>query len=159
MPAPLVYGAMVAGSVAFEYGYHRLTGDKATTKELVTAAAFGALPIAKLKLLKVPYRALKFRSYRLADDVRHLVPFGTRVIKRPYTVSLGRAAPYVGMAYVGAPAVTYGIGRGKRHLFSEAYDLAFGPQSTRVEHTSRSGTTMLETARRKSMRRGSAQYR
>ncbi len=156
MPAPLVYGAMVAGSVAFEYGYHRLSGDKATTKELVTAAAFGALPIAKLKLLKVPYRALKFRSYRLADDARYLVPFGTRVIKRPFTVPMGRAAPYVGAAWIGAPVVSYGIGRGKRHLFSQAYDLVTG--SSGVEHTSRSGTTKRGISLRKSMRGHSAPY-
>ncbi len=156
MPVPIVYGAMVAGSVAIEYGYHRLSGDKATTKELVTAAAFGALPLSKLKLLKVPYRALKFRSYRLANDARHLVPFGTRVITRPFTVELGRAAPYVGAVFVGTPAINYGIGRGKRRLFSEAYDLAFGKtQSSRVEHAISSGTTIG----RKPIRRGSAPYK
>ncbi len=157
MPVPLVYAGMVAGSVALEYGYHRIQGEEATTKELVTAAIFGALPLAKLKLLKVPYRALKFRSYRLADDVRHLVPFGTRVVKRPLTVSLGRAAPYVGAAYVGAPVGQYAIGRGKRYLFSEAYDFVLG--SNRDEHTSRSGTSIRETVSRKSIRGGSALYK
>lgn len=150
MPVPLVYAGMVAGSVALEYGYHRIQGEEATTKELVMAALFGALPIAKLKLLKVPYRAIKFRSYRLADDMRHLVPFGTRVLKRPLTAPLGRAAPYVGAAFVGAPAGQYTIGRGKRYLFSEAYDLVLG--SSGVEHTSRSGTAIMETLSRKSMR-------
>ena len=137
IPAPLVIAAGVAGSVAIEYGFRKLQGEKATTKQLVTAAVFGALPIAKLKLLKVPYRAVKYRSYRVANDMRHLVPFGKRVIKRPFTVDLGRASPYVGAAFIGMPAISYGTGRVKRTMFSHGYD--FVTQSTGGQHTASSG--------------------
>ncbi len=140
MPAPLVIAGGVAASVSIEYGFRKLQGEKATTKQLVTAAVFGALPIAKLKLLKVPYRAVKYRSYRVANDMRHLVPFGTRVIKRPFTVDLGRASPYVGAAFIGAPAINYGTGRLKRRLFSHGYD--FVAQSRGDQHTASSGRSI-----------------
>ena len=45
-----VYAGSVAASVAFVYGYHRVQGKRATTKQLVIAGALGSIPLGKVKL-------------------------------------------------------------------------------------------------------------
>ena len=47
----VVIGASVATNVAFEYGYHRLQGRRASTKQLFIAAALGSIPLGKVRLL------------------------------------------------------------------------------------------------------------
>lgn len=121
-----IYAASVGGSVAFEYGYHRLQGKRATTKQLVMAAAFGALPLAKLRVLKSPYRYAKWHAYKHSDDLRHLVPAGTRLIRNEVKGNMGRLAPYVGGYYITKPIIDYGTGKLKRTLFSHGYDIVVG---------------------------------
>lgn len=132
-----IYAASVGGSVAFEYAYHRLRGKRATTKELVTAAAFGALPLAKLRVLKSPYRYAKWRAFKHTDDLRHLIPLGTRLVKDPLTKNLGRATPYVGAYFVGKPIINYGTGKIKRSIFSHGYDIVFKNQPKTAKYTPR----------------------
>lgn len=138
MPVPVaIYVASVGGSVAFEYSYHRLQGKTATTKELVMAGIFGALPLAKLRVLKTPFRYAKWRAYKHTDDLRHLVPLGTRVIKNPIKRSMGAVAPYVGAYYITSPLIRYGTGKVKRQLFSRAYDLVSPPKMRTRKYTPR----------------------
>ena len=138
MPVPIaIYAASVGASVAFEYGYHRLQGERASTKELVTAAIFGALPLTKLRVLKSPYRYAKWRAYKHSDDLRHLVPLGKRLIKSPVTRNMGKYAPYVGAYYVSKPVIGYGVGQIKRQLFSTGYDLVIGKKPKTKRYTPR----------------------
>lgn len=138
MPVPVaIYVASVGGSVAFEYSYHRLRGKEATTKQLIMAGVFGALPLAKLRVLKTPFRYAKWRAYKHTDDLRHLVPLGTRVIKNPVQRSMGAIAPYVGAYYVTSPLISYGTGKVKRELFSRAYDLVSKPKMRTKKHVPR----------------------
>jgi hypothetical protein len=51
VPIVVVYAGSAAASVAFEYGYHRIKGDRASTKELVIAGALGSIPLGKAKML------------------------------------------------------------------------------------------------------------
>ncbi len=154
MPAPIVAGAVIAGSVAFEYAWQKAHGNKATTKQLVMAGAFGALPISKLKLLKAPYRARKFRLYSATDDVRHLMPLGTRLIREPVEHGMGLISPYVGASWVAAPIVSYGTGRVKRGLFSRAYDAVTGSSGKAPSSRGRGGPTKLSQRARRSLSLG-----
>lgn len=126
MPIPVAYAAGVGASVAFEYSWHRLKGERATTKELVTAAVLGALPLAKLRVLRSPLRAARWKMYRKTDDLRHLVFMGTKLSKKPVKLAMGAASPFVGVYWVGSPLASYVMGRTKRRLFSAGYDLATG---------------------------------
>ena len=47
----VVVGASVAANVAFEYGYHRLQGRRASNKQLFIAGALGSIPLGKVRLL------------------------------------------------------------------------------------------------------------
>ena len=132
-----IYAASVGGSVAFEYAYHRLQGKRASTKELAMAAVFGALPVAKLRVLKSPYRYAKWRAFKHSDDLRHLIPLGTRLVKDPITKNLGRAAPYVGAYFVGKPIINYGTGKLKRTIFSHGYDIVFDNKPKTAKYTPR----------------------
>jgi hypothetical protein len=50
-------GASVAANVAFEYGYHRLQGRRASNKQLFIAGALGSIPLGRrLKKAGVGYR-------------------------------------------------------------------------------------------------------
>ena len=66
MPVVVVYAGSAAASVAFEYGYHRLKGDRASTKELVIAGALGSIPLGKAKMLSKAGVKAAGHSRRLA---------------------------------------------------------------------------------------------
>ena len=137
MPVPVAVAVGVGASVGFEYGYHRIQGKRATTKRLVMAGLFGALPLAKLRVLKTPYRAAKWHAYKRSGDLRHLVPAGTRLIKDEIKGNMGKMAPYVGAYYITSPLISYGVGKTKRTLFSKGYDMVIPPKPRKKRYTPR----------------------
>ena len=130
LPVAVVVGANVGANVAFEYGYQRLKGKRATTKQLVMAGALGSIPLGKVRFLgKHGYRAVRTSRGMNKLGISYKIQAGAAAtMMHAYANNAGvRKAIHESVAGLGARYVGYRVKHKLSSMvLSGAYDRTFG---------------------------------